>query len=255
MSEDQSLQFDRAEFTSAPEGTACAECHRPLTSSYFDVNGQIVCEACRYTIESRLNAGSSLGRFSKAAGAGLVAAVLGAILYYAISAVTGYELGLIAIVVGFAVGSAVRWGSNGRGGWKYQGLAMALTYLAIVGTYIPPIIQGFRETSKETTSVSASAETAADSPGAPAATPVSAVTTAEEPAPATTGEIAFAILFLLALACIAPFLAGIENVIGIVIIGIGLYEAWKLNRRTELVITGPHMLTRAPTYASEAAGV
>ena len=27
-------------------------------------------------------------------------------------------------------------------------------------------------------------------------------------------------------------------------LGIGLYEAWKLNRRTELTISGPHLLAR-----------
>ena len=35
-----------------------------------------------------------------------------------------------------------------------------------------------------------------------------------------------------------PFLSGIENIIGIVIIAIGVYEAWKINKRP--AITGPH---------------
>jgi hypothetical protein len=30
---------------------------------------------------------------------------------------------------------------------------------------------------------------------------------------------------------------------GIIIIGIGVYEAWKFNRRHPIVITGPHALT------------
>jgi hypothetical protein len=36
-----------------------------------------------------------------------------------------------------------------------------------------------------------------------------------------------------------PFLAGFENIIGLVIIAIGLYEAWKLNKRAELNVAGP----------------
>ena len=44
---------------------------------------------------------------------------------------------------------------------------------------------------------------------------------------------------------VAPFLGGFENIIGIIIIGIGLYEAWKLNRRVELTISGPHALASA----------
>ncbi len=59
-------------------------------------------------------------------------------------------------------------------------------------------------------------------------------------------------LLILAIACAAPFLAGFENIIGIVIIGIGLYEAWKLNRRSTVAITGPHTLARPPVEAASA---
>ena len=54
-----------------------------------------------------------------------------------------------------------------------------------------------------------------------------------------------AVVLILAIACAAPFLAGFENIIGIVIIGIGLYEAWKLNRRTTVTITGPHAISHS----------
>ncbi len=50
---------------------------------------------------------------------------------------------------------------------------------------------------------------------------------------------------MLAIAFAAPFLAGVENIMGLIIIAIGMYEAWKLNRRVELVITGPHGLAAA----------
>ena len=61
--------------------------------------------------------------------------------WYAILKLLNMELGLIAIVVGLMVGFAVRWGSEGRGGWLYQGLAILLTYCSIVSTYMPFIIQ------------------------------------------------------------------------------------------------------------------
>jgi hypothetical protein len=44
------------------------------------------------------------------------------------------------------------------------------------------------------------------------------------------------------IACIAPFAAGAQNIVGLIIIGIGVYQAWKLNKRQPLVITGPHAL-------------
>jgi hypothetical protein len=49
---------------------------------------------------------------------------------------------------------------------------------------------------------------------------------------------------LLGLAFIAPFMAGASNIMGIIIIGIGLYEAWKLNRRIPL--SGPFRFGAAP---------
>jgi hypothetical protein len=255
MAEGEGLQFERAEFENAPAQAQCGECRRALIGFYYDVSGQTICEACKYTIEARLSGGSAAGRFARATGAGVVAAALGAAVYYAISALTGYEFGLIAIVVGFAVGSAVRWGSEGRGGKSYQALAMMLTYLAIVTTYIPPIIEGFREAAADESEIAESASSEADEAST---TPVSA------PAPPETSEVAaeaqplgaagtfLALLFVLAIACAAPFLGGVENIIGIVIIGIGLYEAWKLNRRSTVAITGPHALTGLPVEAASA---
>jgi hypothetical protein len=254
MSQTEPLQFDRAEFENPAAAQAqCAECNRSLTGSYYDVNGRTVCEACRYTIESRSLAGSGAGRFLRAAGAGLGAAIAGALLYYAISALTGYEFGLIAIVVGFAVGSAVRWGSNGRGGWMYQSLAILLTYFAIVSTYIPPIVEGLRTAqAAETAGATATpgqTDAAAEPPATPAAAEGSAETTAAEADIAPVSPIA-ALLILLAIASVAPFLVGFQNIIGLIIIGIGLYEAWKLNRREVLTITGPHAI--APRVAAGA---
>ena len=46
-----------------------------------------------------------------------------------------------------------------------------------------------------------------------------------------------------------PFMEGFENVLGILIIAFGVWEAWRLNQRTELIITGPHALASAPQIA------
>lgn len=234
---DTPLQFDRAEYEQPPAAASCARCQQHLSRSYFQVNGHVVCESCARALEAERTGGSRMGRVVRAVGAGFGAAVLGALLYYGISALTGYEFGLIAIVVGFGVGAAVRWGSNGRGGWAYQALAIALTYLAIVSTYVPPIIKSIRELPSQTATADAgvsnvSAETDAN---------------AADRTPPSAGRFALAIGLLLVIACAAPFLAGFQNIIGIVIIGIGLYEAWKLNRRTPFDISGPHPVTTAAT--------
>ena len=45
--------------------------------------------------------------------------------------ITGYEIGIVAIGIGYLVGKAVRKGAGGFGGTRYQVLAVFLTYAAI----------------------------------------------------------------------------------------------------------------------------
>jgi hypothetical protein len=237
------LQFERAEYEQPAGAVTCAQCSRTLTQSYYQVNGHVVCDGCARKLRAEGEGGSRAGRVVRAIGAGLLAAVLGALLYYGVAALTGYEFGLIAIVVGFGVGSAVRWGSNGRGGWAYQTLAIGLTYLAIVATYAPAVVQGLRELEPEQ---------AASGPATAGAQPVSQTAdapadAAADAAPPTAGSLILALAVLALIVCAAPFLAGLQNIIGLIIIGIGLYEAWKLNKRTPFEITGPHPVAVAPT--------
>jgi hypothetical protein len=250
MSEASGLQFERADYAQPPAEMICGQCKRAITTSYYLAGDQTLCGLCRNDLERALTSGSRLGRFAKAIGAGSVAAFLGFLLYYGIAALTGYEFGLIAIVVGFAVGSAVRWGSNGRGGWAYQGLAILLTYLAIVSTYIPPIVTAIRA-EEATAAISESPEEPSD----PSVVEVSQ--TPDTIGAAATGEAGIvrflvALVFLMALACAAPFLAGVENVIGLIILAIGLFEAWKLNKRTTFTVTGPHALAKPPAAPAAA---
>ena len=244
------IQFDRAEFKGDPVPVTCAPCGSAIRSTYYQVGQAITCEQCRWRLESDATGGSSAGRFLKAAVLGVVAAGAGAGVYYAVRALTGYEFGLIAIVVGLVVGSAVRMGSAHRGGLPYQLLAMFLTYASIVSTYIPDIIKGFQE--------QAVAEPAAAAPGAatpplPVASPVEAAPASTRPAPALTPlTIVMALLAVVAIAFAAPFLMGFENIIGIVIIAIGLYEAWKINRKADRTVTGPFRIEDAGGVASPA---
>lgn len=243
------LQFEHAEtMTPAPATTSCIQCRTELMSSYFQINGKIVCEGCRYKIEAAFKGGSGLGRFVKATVLGVLAGALGAGLYFGVVALTGYQLGLVAIVVGLLVGGAVRIGSNRRGGWLYQSLAMFLTYSAIVSTYVPIIYKELREEAKR----QAVAETTAGKPGAlePGSTSSPTSAASELPRPV---RYAIGVAILFAIAFVAPFLAGLQNIIGLLIIAIGLYEAWKMNRRAVLQITGPHRLGTAAQPASGAA--
>lgn len=258
------IRFDRAEFEGSSTASRCAVCSEPLAGSYFEINGAMVCPPCRAKVEVASNQGSKPGRVLRALVAGFGAAVLGAGIYYAVLALTGYEIGLIAIVVGFLVGGAVRWGSYARGGWLYQAMAIGLTYVAIVSTYVPFIIKGANEAAAEesaasgaaptTTTASAAGDaTAATSKAADAATAKDAAASSAEAAAPSFGAFVVAIATMAGVILALPFLAGVQNFIGWLIIGFALYQAWKMNRRQELVVTGPFRLAPATEGAPAAA--
>lgn len=196
------LRFDSAAPTGPVGPVHCSQCKAAINSAYFEIDGLVVCPACRDRIEAVRTGGTSAGRFLRALVFGVAAAVPGWFLYYAIARFANLELSLISILIGYMVGRAVFEGSRGRGGWRYQALAMTITYSAIVSTYMPFILAEVRR---------------AD--GA-----------------------SFGLLAAFIMAASYPILAGIGNIIGWFIIGIALYEAWKLNKRVTHAVTGPYRL-------------
>jgi hypothetical protein len=231
------LQFDRAEPAQGQAGLTCAACHRSISDTYFEVNGQVVCASCRRVLEDQWHRGGSAGRFGKALGLGLLAATGSAVVWYAVLKLTDSQWGILAVVVGLAVGAAVSKGANGRGGWRYQTLAIVLTYTAIVSSYVPLIIDDVRERSREETQPSAAPSDSLrvrDS-----ATVTAAASTDAEPG---LGTFVLAVGALMALFYATPILVGVQSPIALLIVGIALYEAWKLNKKVELRITGPYQV-------------
>jgi hypothetical protein len=202
------LQLDRAEYTQ-PQTTSCAGCQREIRDTYYEVNRKVLCTTCHAAVAASLTGGSRSLRFFTALGYGLGAAAAGSILYYGVRAITGYELGLISILVGYAVGTAVKKGSGGRGGWFYQALAIFLTYTSIVMNYLPDVVKVVQEQSTGHLGV--------------------------------IGWVLITPLMIL-FAYGAPILSGFQNVLGLLIIGFGVYEAWKINKRVVIQINGPYRL-------------
>jgi hypothetical protein len=254
MTPDTDLQLERAEFEKPDGRAACAICAATLDRRYYQVNDKTVCPTCCGRLQAALEGGSGLKRGVLALVAGVAAAAVGSILYYVILATTGYEFALIAIVVGLVVGKAVSWGGGGRGGWQYQTLAIALTYLSIVSASVPLLIAELRKgNAVEQSQVSDQATEPAvrESPAVAVSDRASAESAAAVPVEKISfGRALLAVALIVAFICATPFLGGLDNVIGILIIGIGLYEAWKLNRRRELVITGPHTIAAAVASAA-----
>jgi hypothetical protein len=64
--------------------------------------------------------------------AGLVAATLATIVWYAVVTISQYQLGIVAIVVGFLIGQGVLLGASRRGSPVLIGISVVLTLLALV---------------------------------------------------------------------------------------------------------------------------
>ena len=218
------LQFERAEpLPAAGIGPQCVACKQAIGKTYYHAQGMVVCELCAQRIQSGQQAPPvvSLGR---AALFGAGAALAGCILYALVSILTGWEIGIVAIVVGVMVGKAVRYGSEGRGGRPQQILAVVLTYFAITTSYIPVFIY---QAAKDPTVLQQAKK---DAP------PV-----AEQQEPKmSAGK---AIFMLLLIAAAAPFLSlasGVSALITLFIIFIGLKQAWRITARSEILIMGPY---------------
>ena len=251
---DENLQFDKAEFDQAPR-QSCKGCKAALVGSYYQANGSIFCAQCAEGLRIFLRGkGTRTGRFVRAVLYGLGAAIGGSLIYYGIRAATGYEIGLVAIVVGIMVGKAVRAGSGNRGGWRYQVLAAILTYVSIASTYVPVALSELRKHPAMVRPEPAIIQEGGPvtSPAVPvnAARPASR-STAERPASSKEApsflhslpgplRMVVAITMLVGIALALPILAGINNAIGILIIGFGVWQAWVLNRRLKIEVTGPH---------------
>ena len=125
-----------------PVGSApCAECRASIVDTYYEADEGVICAACHARVTSHRST-QPTGQFPRAVAFGSVAAVVGAAVYFGLLAAIGRETSLVLILVGFTVGKAVRMGSRGRGGRQFQWLAMALTYVAMVATYIPFVLKG-----------------------------------------------------------------------------------------------------------------
>jgi hypothetical protein len=202
------LQFERAEYRE-PETRLCAICSGLLVERYWVVNGKPLCASCQGRVVGQFNVGTPGRRFLAALGFGTVGGAVGAGVYYAVRAITGYELGLVAIVVGLLVGLGVKRGARGRGGAGYQALAMGLTYLSIVATYVPIVLGEIEKAAGHSVGM-------------------------------------FGTIFAVIFSLIAPIYLAFKAPLSAIITGIALYEAWKVNKRPALAITGPHALAPAP---------
>jgi hypothetical protein len=163
---------------------------------------------CSSCHERHVDGGSENVRFVRAFIASFGVAIAGAAVWWAIGTFLHFQLSLVAIAIGFGVARAIIWGTGGRTNVFYQVFAVVMTYAGIVFSFIPDLVGNLDNLS-----------------GIDAATALRIIVIAFE----------------------APFLLGVENFIGILIIGIGLWEAWKLTGAGRAAVAGPFSVSPAAT--------
>jgi hypothetical protein len=212
-------------------------CQRGLSDEYFDVNGQSVCDGCRAELEQVTQTPRGWGVFAKAALFGLGAAIAGAVLYYAVIAITEFEIGFVAIAIGYMVGWMVRKSTGGRGGRRFQVLAVVLTYWAVGLAYTPI----------------AFSQAAADDEKQKAATSAPAATPAESPAETEAMNIPILVGILVGFSIVLPVLVVFGSLPGGLISGaiiaFGMMQAWRMTGTPALQISGPYRIAAAPPPA------
>lgn len=251
---DAPLQFDTAHPGEAPP-TVCTSCSEPIRGVYHEANGNVVCSRCRGQLEVLLATTGGMRRFRRAVGFGLGAAIGCAIAYGAFRAFSDWDFSLIAILVGFVVGKAVFVGTERRGGRRHQVLAALLTYFAIASSYIPLAVKEFKNGSSVVADSSKAAPkgdsltTATSTAGASTASVDSALTVepptatkTEAKSPIGFGGFMFAIGATLLLVLALPIMVGMGSIISVIILALGLLQAWRMNKAVEINVSGPYRL-------------
>jgi predicted lipid-binding transport protein (Tim44 family) len=247
-------QFGTAEYKSTTSGDVCKACKQTISGEYYRVNGIQACAACVDKVKAQMPKDSH-SAFVRGILFGIGGAIAGLIVYSLFGIITGIVIGYVSLAVGWLVGKAIKAGSKGMGGRRYQVVAIALTYAAVSLSAIPMgIAQIVKQKKNE---VKTSEMKTVPNSGAVVVDGGDASDNASEGAKSESGGApqkkmsAGAVIGALLFAGLAsPFLElGDEpgGIIGLVILFVGMNIAWKLTAGTKVDIVGPFK-------ASEAAG-
>ena len=240
-------QFGTAEYKSSSGPDRCKSCDTTLTSRYYRINGAPTCENCAERLKQQVPKDSHQA-FVRGIVFGLGGAFLGLILYAAFGILTELVIGYVSLAVGYIVGKAIKMGSGGMGGRRYQIAAALLTYSAVSMAAIPIFISQIVKDKKA--EKHAQAQHALPQSSAPAQRQEPAIngstisqqpqTPAEPKKPSMGLGAALGLAVLIGLA--SPFLElqdPFHGIIGLIILFVGIRIAWRLTAGVKLDILGP----------------
>jgi hypothetical protein len=218
----------------------------------------LACERCAQQVQQQMPKDSHAA-FVKALVFGMAAAILGMLLYAGIVVVTRAEFALAAVGVAYLIGKAMRAGSGGIGGRRYQIAAALLTYGAVSMAAVPVAVYLHYRPEGVPAVHSRGAHGSPDRQASPPSGPRDSEQGSAQgdvqdlpPAPHKTNVFALAgRLLMLGLA--SPFLElqnSLSGVIGLVILFAGISFAWKLTAGSSVEILGPFLSTAGSALPS-----
>jgi hypothetical protein len=229
-------QFSTAEYAHVPGTERCRICNNLIGGDYFRVNGQMACPQCAADARTG-QPRDSHSAFTRGIVLGIGAAIVGMIAYAAFTIITGWYIGYLALGVGYLVAKAIKKGSNGLGGRRYQIAAVLLTYAAISLAAVPIGISYALKHAKEQRQAQAQTQSGdvavnGDSEQQPS-------TPAHKESP-TRGSFVLQMVYL---GLASPFLelqSPAHGLIGLFILFIGLRIAWQMTASAPLNVDGPY---------------
>jgi hypothetical protein len=236
-------QFGTAEYKVTSGAETCKSCKQAVTDSYYRVNGMLACERCVGQLKGQIPKDTHAA-FVRGITFGIGGAVIGLVLYSTFSIITGIVLGYISLAVGWIIAKAIKMGSGGIGGRRYQIAAAALTYAAVsmaaIPIYISQMNKGKTQSAPQVQTAPSAADPANSNQDQPGASPTPSSQRGSSGKPKMNLAAALGMMALLGLA--SPFLElqdPVHGAIGLVILFVGINIAWRMTAGLKLDILGP----------------
>ncbi len=235
-------QFGTAEYKNTASGEVCRACSQTIAGEYYRVNGALACGGCVEKVKQQMPKDSHAA-FMRGILFGVGGAIAGLIVYSLFGIITGIMIGYVSLAVGWLVGKAMKAGSKGIGGRRYQVTAVLLTYAAVsfgaipiwISAEVKAVKSGEVHATPSQTSSSVTGDTNSTQ-GSASADRSGDARSNEKPG---LGKIAVELVLVGLASPFLKFANGPSAIIGLVILFVGMNISWKLTAAPKIDIMGP----------------
>lgn len=129
----------------------CSGCQKEVSTgqcyTYKGKKGESIflCEACRAVTEKAFNEETQNPNMAMASILGLLAAVIAGFAWFLLTVLTKYQIGYVAIGVGFIIAYAVMWGAGQKRGVSLQILSAVITIVTLLISQYVIVLYYFRQ--------------------------------------------------------------------------------------------------------------